>query len=545
MLTATNELTLPPLDRRSLSIDDVPLIQEAGLRQEGTTIRVEKDGRNSIPAIVRRSEKLARVYEGLSSSLTKPAAGRIKIDQEIGGKLIRLVKSQPPPDQLEAPCWLSIDLDSESVIHSGDSLDLHPDPVAITSDVNCLLEYFENFKRGFHGDVLQLQKDYFLFMSWFFASPYLCDLRNRAIVKQGYIFDFPLFAILFGKSNCGKTSLIQTLMLAMFGQYRFIEKQQFTVTNVRALLSNYRRFPVVFDDVDRKRFMDHAPELIKNEQFFLDEYPAFVLSMNADNHAFATELRKRCLMVYTKASLPDNSQASRKLHKSIQEIRRRMGTSLYRHYLARSIHALRSDLPADMLAFSSQLLVDIFSEYSNERLPQWCAPITVDGYHERKFDKVKTELRMLYETSRSKWTVRRHDAVLSIEPYEAPALRREIPDWVLKEGSKGGTIVMDRVALEEFAGLRLRKSWLKGLFDSRQDLDSQLPSTNASDLLWLLGSSDGAGTRPKLHSHRHFISKSREPKTLRTLKLEASCVGEEDGRFHSRPPRSQWVALLG
>jgi hypothetical protein len=141
-----------------------------------------------------------------------------------------------------------------------------------------------------------------MFMSWFYISPFVCDFRNRAIHGQEYIFDYPLFAVLFGKSNCGKTRLIETLMRSMFGYHRFIDKNDFTRTNLRGLLNSYRRFPAVFDDVEKKRFDQHGMDVIKDEQFMLDEYPAFVLSMNADNHSFSTEIRKRCLMVYTNAS---------------------------------------------------------------------------------------------------------------------------------------------------------------------------------------------------------------------------------------------------
>ena len=50
--------------------------------------------------------------------------------------------------------------------------------------------------------------------------------------------------------------------------------------------------------------------------------------------------------------------------------------------------------------------------------------------------------------------------ILTVETFEAHGLRKEIPDWLLKEGSKGGNIVMDKKPLEDFMGLKLGRRWL-------------------------------------------------------------------------------------
>src|SRR6266702_3187866 len=147
-----------------------------------------------------------------------------------------------------------------------------------------------------------------------------------AIIEQGYIFDYPLFAVLYGKSNCGKTCLIETTMKSMFGHFSFVDKAYFTRTNLWDLLHANKRFPVVFDDVEKKRFTDHAADIIKDETTRLEEYPAFVLSMNAEDHSFSTEMRKRCLILYTRASLPDNTDDSKVLFQSVKKIQQRIST---------------------------------------------------------------------------------------------------------------------------------------------------------------------------------------------------------------------------
>jgi hypothetical protein len=64
-------------------------------------------------------------------------------------------------------------------------------------------------------------------------------------------------------------------------------------------MSDNRRYPLVFDDLKKRRYTKHAISLIKEDDVRLAEYPPVVLSMNAAQDTFETEVRKRCLVVYT------------------------------------------------------------------------------------------------------------------------------------------------------------------------------------------------------------------------------------------------------
>ncbi len=246
----------------------------------------------------------------------------------------------------------------------------------------------------------------------------------------------------------------------MFGYFSFVDKSYFTRVNLRNLLHTARRFPAVFDDVEKKRFTEYAADIIKDEATILEEYPPFVLSMNAEDHSFSTEIRKRCLILYTRASLPDNTDASKVLFQSVKKIQQRISTALYREYLRRVLGRLANEpLPTDILSFSSEILTTIFREATSEPLPDWCGVVSIKDYQGRKYEKIQTELLKLYETSPKLWEVRRYEVILRITQNESFGLRREIPDWLLKEGSKGGNIVLDRKQLEEFLGISFKRGW--------------------------------------------------------------------------------------
>lgn len=460
---ATSEIPLTNfnLAQAEILFEELPIIQEVQSSKTPLMIFVNRDVMATVvPTIIHRVEKVADYYRPQVQPLTKPKNGQVILTREVVGKIVHLVKSQRRTAQTEEPTSLSIFCDSRKVVLSGRDIPLSPGWADVQADVACFIEYFENFRKGFLGDIAQHQKDYFLFLCWFYFSPLICELRNQAIIEQGYIFDYPLFAILYGKSNCGKTCLIQTVMKSMFGYFSFVDKSYFTRVNLRNLLHVAKRFPAVFDDVEKKRFTEHATDIIKDETTILEEYPPFVLSMNAEDHSFSTEIRKRCLILYTRASLPDNTDASKALFQSVKKIQQRISTALYREYLRRVLGRLASEpLPTDILSFSSEILTTIFREATFESLPDWCNVVSIKDYQGRKYEKIQTELLKLYETSPKLWEVRRHEIILRITQNESFGLRREIPDWLLKEGSKGGNIVLDRKPLEEFLDISFRRGW--------------------------------------------------------------------------------------
>ena len=122
---------------------------------------------------------------------------------------------------------------------------------------SCWSATFENYS-AFEGDVPRHQRDYFILTSWFYFSPLMSDLRSLALIEDSDIIRYPQFCVVFGKSNCGKTTLIDTLMMSMFRRVHTIEKRQFTTAKLRGLQETYKRFPVVFDDIGKTAFNAHG-----------------------------------------------------------------------------------------------------------------------------------------------------------------------------------------------------------------------------------------------------------------------------------------------
>ena len=319
-------------------------------------------------------------------------------------------------------------------------------------------------------------------MSWFYFAPLLCDVRNLALRSNAFSFDQPMFAVLYGSSNCGKTSLIETLMVSMFSHPRRVETDYFTRRNLRGLQGTFKRFPVVFDDVTRDRFNRHAEEIIKQESIPDLEYPCFALSMNAEARSFKDEIVKRCLMIYTRTSLPGDQTAARnKLQRSIARIRNDMTTALYREYLKRMVARLedlgQSDsnllAEADVLELSSTVLCGVFGDHlpSGAKIPDWCRPMTLEEYQQRAWDRPRQVLENLLGRDRytrerkppeGAWTVSGNLVLVGTVQMGASRMRSEIPDWILDDAaSVAGQVCLKLAEVEEFLGRKLRRRrWL-------------------------------------------------------------------------------------
>ena len=457
----------------SFRMEEIPTLREANATPEGLTIYIPNaeplEEAVSMSQILRKVERVQPVIKRALAEIHPDKTGRVKFVPNIVKQMTRIVQSRETED---APAtYLSIE--GDRFVLSGEELPLDPNPDEVASDVACWVEFFNNYNNGFQGDIQRLQRDYFTFMAWFYFSPFMCDLRNGALRNGRFSFDQPLFAVLYGSSNCGKTSLVETLMQSMFSYPRIVETQDFTRSRLRGLQQAYRRFPIVFDDVTRARFNTHAPEIIKDESIPYGEYPCFALSMNAEVRNFPDEIIKRCLMIYTRTALRgDDSAARRRLQRSVAAIRSRITTACYREYLRRTLNRVRTDLDSgeeepDALELSSRVLHDVISEYSpNGEAPSWCRTVTLEEYQDKAFERPRLVLRNLLSPDRYSrehvpneglWTIAGDSIAVSVSPTRLLAAKADIPDWIMDDtGSVSGQILLKREPLEAFLNQRIR-----------------------------------------------------------------------------------------
>ena len=473
--TSNLPLRREPVRAESARIEEIPALRDADAHPDGITLYVPAEEKTeeslTIPQVAYRVERIKPVIKRGLADVRPERNGLVRITPRVVKQITHIVRSRQADD---APStYLSLNAGEFTLSDNDFPLDTNPDDVQ--ADVVNWLEFFSNYEHGFIGDIPRLQQDYFTFMCWFYFAPFMCDLRNAALRLGKFSFDQPMFAILYGASNCGKTSLVETLMQSMFSYPHIVETQDFTRSNLRGLQQAYKRFPVVFDDVTRPRFNTHAPEIIKDETIPYSEYPCFALSMNADTRNFSDEIIKRCLMIYTRTSLPgDDTNTRRRLQRSVANIRSRMTTALYKEYMKRTISAVDTLLPTedeetDALQLSSGILCDIIQENLpvSTGMPPWCRTVTLEEYQDRAFERPRLVLRNLLHADRySKesrpaegcWTIAGDSIVITVPILGFSSTKADIPDWIMDDtGSTSGQIVLKREPLDAFLGDRVRR----------------------------------------------------------------------------------------
>jgi hypothetical protein len=476
---AADEIPLPPerITSAEIEISNTPVLANTSATLVINTPSVEEIEVTAPVQISRVESVAAAIGPGISAALPQIRNGKQRITPEIKKEIsrIRLVKSSEEAENR----YFSLDRANRSALLSDKMFPLECDNESIKADADLLLKYFKNYEGAFEGNVPRLQRDYFTLMAWLYFSPFICDMRSLALLQDSDVIRFPSFAIIFGKSNCGKTSLVDTLMTSMFGYSPTIDKQSFTASKLLGLQQAYKRLPVVFDDIGRSAFSRHGRDMIKNEmQPPVREYPGFILSMNAEPQSFPDEVVKRSLMIYTSTALPPHNEELRQsLQSRVQEMRRGLTGHLYRHYLTKVMDRLEDErLPEDWLALSSGVISGIISEYSSETLPDWCQPVTWVSYAEKRYDRVKARLDNLLRLSSysrneggipNGWKIER-DKVIVWEQRDAFGRRgfewEDVPSTLIDEEASGGDrTVLNRTSIEKFLGRRIhtpRRWWI-------------------------------------------------------------------------------------
>jgi hypothetical protein len=464
-----------PLSEQRITKADIEITETPVMTDTKATLIIDSPPAEEIeltaPIQIARVEKVAAaIAPNISAAVPPIRAGKQRITPEVKRDIsrIRLVKSVEEADNR----YFSLDRVNHSALLSGEPFLLKWDIEGVRTDALILLNYFKNYEGAFEGNVQRLQRDYFTLMAWLFFSPFICDMRSLALLQDSDVIRFPSFAIIFGKSNCGKTSLVDTLMTSMFGYARTLPKDAFTASSLRALQQAYKRFPVVFDDIGRAAFIRHGREMIKNEmQAPVVEHPGFVVSMNAEPQSFPDEIVKRCMMIYTSTALPPhNEELRQRLQTRIQELRHGLTGQLYRRYLVEIMDELDDvRLPQDWLALSSNTIVKIISAVTDETLPQWCREVTWLNYAEKRYDRVKARLDALLRPSSQAryegellngWKVE-GNKIIVWEQRDAFGRRgfdwEDVPSTLIDEEASGGNrTVLYRASLENFLGRHLK-----------------------------------------------------------------------------------------
>ena len=327
---------------------------------------------------VERGRRVEKLYDVVLPVLPKEAtredSATVKLDAPARKRFSGILRRQTRRVEAAHPTF-SVDPVSGTASVCGSPWPLEHDDAKVGEDAASLVAFFDAYRTAFRGRIEKLQRDYFTFLCWMFFSPFICTLRRQAALEGRDVIRFPRVGIIYGKANSGKTQLVEIAGKFMFGdEFQGAIRSRLTTQHLRAIEASYQRMPAFFDDVGWRRFRDHAPEYIKDETVPAhDETPCTVVSMNARAGSFPDELAKRCLLIYSSASLPSDDESGRiAMSDRLNAIE--PTTHLYRRY----VHEVLGRLDAgagdvDWLELSSRIVSGLLGGAGHH--PQWARPL--------------------------------------------------------------------------------------------------------------------------------------------------------------------------
>lgn len=411
---------------------------------------------------------------------TSKEKGRIVLNMDSVQKIRTAVKDNQEIKKVKRMTLpkLHLDYESDQLDFNGKVYDLYPTKDEIARDIDCMGFFFDSLS-DFHGDYHQAKWDYYRFMNWFLASPFLPFLRYVADRNNYDVTTLPVFGILYGDSNGGKSTFVQLLIKLMTNKKIPVNpNEDFTYTRVRDLRRGIEGVPINFDDLDKTQFRNHIDKIVKDDEWGITErfmnYPAVVISTNK-LPSLEPPIMKRVvgIRIDVRIGKEEGLNNSRKLKESLKNA----GTAFFSEYVRRMMQKVKDmanrmkegteEFYADIFAVSSSTILEIYRETVGE-VPPYMAALSFSDYYG---DKVigKTAIKKIKEawtTDRKNFTINRKKNILTYRfpdnsAYEINYLKDELPAQ-LNARKTSNSLVMDLDEAEKFFEIKFHSRFFAG-----------------------------------------------------------------------------------
>jgi hypothetical protein len=467
-----------PLEPRSapVPLTEVPCVQ---VLSSGITILEE---RPKLPATGLTSEALrAATLEGTrlrGLQLDRAKDGRIAVTANSFFRALKAHQTAPTDGTDDRIARAEIILERSEVYLDG-VLWLGPKTVlereALAADARLIVEYLSSFGE-FFGNAESAIRGYWMFLCWLYAAPVAPWLRQAAIIHSGDPLAYPVFGILYGRPNGGKSWFCDTIANSMFGGvWKQLRGASFTANRALGLREQLGAVPLVIDDVNRDRFTREVPDLVKFDRERAGQYAPIVISTNKQVSAVSPDIRKRAVACLIDAAIPDRHSRSFEI---AHRAHAHMGTTLYKVYLQKLlplVSEMRAAIadkplePPDLLAASSRLLREVIGAEVKD-VPGWLTILTNDERLAMNDRPLLDHLNEIWNNHRERIDLNRasHELIVNFggDNNQASNFEKLVPAFAFKRRF-ADTVTVDLEALEKIYGpqqFSRRRGWLRQLF---------------------------------------------------------------------------------
>lgn len=376
---------------------------------------------------------------------------------------------------------LHIDIEKKQMSFNEKMCNLYPKKEAVIADVKRFFEYMDGFD-AFSGDVEKNRRAYFLFATWYLVSPFMPYLRYIAHNNGQDIKQFPVYAILYGESNGGKTAFINLLTKMMCGRKIPVNKSgDFTTTTIDGLKQSCEGLPIVIDDLSKTQYTNHISNVVKYDEWGLKEnllfYPSVAITTN-EIPSVKSDISKRAFVCHIDSCL--DKDKGRANYKKITACMNEMTNSFYCEYVRRMMERIDimvasmkgSDdkyLP-DIFAESSATIIEIAKEFGEAELPSYMYECDYNDYFGNKAvgRNAILKIRRAWQFESYAFEIHKKQDLLEYRIpdngniHDLKHIKQELPPSLNAE-TTARTLTMSLGAACEFFGIDFKKSLLDKL----------------------------------------------------------------------------------
>ena len=378
---------------------------------------------------------------------------------------------------------LHIDYDAGTMTFNDENIDLNPNLSEVAKNIKSIQTFFSGMDY-FYGDVEQAKKDYFKYMTWYLATPFMAYLRYFASRNNYDTKLFPMYGVIYGDSNGGKTTFIKFLVKLMCGEtVKMNTTEDFTATRIDGLKRVCEGLPLNIDDLAKTQFQNHSERVIKNDEWGISDrlvnYPAVSITSNKIT-SLTKDLSKRAIICRIGAKI-DNERGA-KNSKRVNESMSELTTAFYGEYVRRMLvcidemttemreNANGKEYFPDIFHASSSVIADIF-EACGIDLPDYVRILYYNDYMgDESIGRAAIEkIELAWQADPSKFRVdkKQNRLIYSYPPdgpwYELKYIADELPNSLEAEISGGNQLIMNYEQAQELFGIKFRR-WL-GIFN--------------------------------------------------------------------------------
>lgn len=371
-------------------------------------------------------------------------------------------------------------------------LDLTSNPTAdIDKDVQIFQEFFNGYfdpALHFRGDLINNVRKYYATVNYCFCAPFLSLCRYETLGTNIEVIPYPMFLLLKGTTNAGKSMLMKFILKLCFNPYDLnidqlhgLLQKADTLDNspakLQAKIAMMKGMPLMIDEVSSKRWKEYGDRFIKTDIVEQEHLSPVIMASN-DIKEIDEALSKRTIAFDIDITIPRISNLQKK--RALKNLNDCTG-ALYKEYLRRMLENFPTFLQQfhdetkkespDLLKFSSQILLDILQEsLKRQGVNTSTTNLSYLDVYDMKFYLIHAndhekiaDFIDLYEKIGDEWDINRKTDTIRIKfenQYEARDFQRkyglELTDW------QGRNIIMPLKKTEAFFGIQIGK---KGFLD--------------------------------------------------------------------------------